>query len=116
MKFKSVEPNYTGGNIYVFTGKVDDNYFMADTANYDVRLLNADPSDNTDEERFGFPEWECDVWQEEHLVRDLEPTEAKEFFIKMLSWVKKHQPDGNYLVSDMDYYLAEVRSLEGDWR
>ena len=117
MKFKSVEPEYTGGGIYVFTGAVDDNYFMADTSFYDVRLLDANPKDNVNEERFGFPEWECADWQEEHLVKDLVPHEAVEFFKEMLRWVQENEPDGNYLMSDMDYFAEEVATLHGDdWR
>lgn len=117
MKFKSVNPEYTGGNIYVFTGEVDDVYFMADTSFYDVRLLDANPLEHEDEERFGFPEWQCADWQEEHLVRDLEPHEAVEFLKEMLAWVIENKPSGNYAMDDMEWFAADVATLEGDdWR
>ena len=119
MEFKSVEPNYTGGNIYVFSGMVDDHYFMADTAFYDVRLLNADPNELTGEEFLGIPERNMDSveWQEDHLVKDLAPREAVKFFKQMLKWVKTNRPSGNYCLSDMDYYEDDIKTLKGDnWR
>ena len=126
-KFISVDPEYTGGNIYVFTGHLaDGNYFMADTANYDVRVLNEDPnipawmSDEDAQRIYGTileeDAWAHPEWQEEHLVKDLTPDEAVAFFKEMLKWVKVNKPDGNYHESDMDDIKEEVESLHGNWR
>lgn len=118
-RFVSVEPEYTGGGIYVFTGELTDgNYFMADTANYDVRVLNADPNEPTGMDALGITERNIDSveWQEEHLVRDLTPDEAVAFFKEMLKWVEDNDPSGNYLGSDMDYFKEELETLHGDWR
>lgn len=118
-KFISVDPEYTGGGIYLFTGRLTDgNYFMADTANYDVRVLNADPNEPTGMDALGITERNIDSveWQEEHLVKDLAPDEAVAFFKEMLGWVKRNDPDGNYLGSDMDYFMNELENLHGDWR
>lgn len=126
-KFISVDPEYTGGGIYVFTGELaDGNYFMADTANYDVRIVNADPNipdDMSDEEaweKYGITRsedaWASVEWQEEHLVKDLVPDEAVAFFKQMLKWVEDNDPSGNYLGSDMDYFKKELESLHGNWR
>ena len=118
MKFKSVEPNYTGGNIYVFTGEVDNNFFMADTSWYDVRLLNGDPNEPTDEVFLGMPMRNMDSveWQEEHLVKDLNPDEKIDFFKAMLKWVKENEPDGNYLMSDMDWFADDLKLFSGEYR
>lgn len=126
-KFKSVNPCYTGGGIYVFTGELEDGtYFMADTSFYDVRIVNENPeiptdmSDDEAWETYGVcrdeDAWASVEWQEEHLVKDLNPTEAVAFFKRMLKWVKTNRPDGNYLSSDMDYYEEELKELKGNWR
>lgn len=118
-KFISVDPEYTGGGIYVFTGKLaDGNFFMADTANYDVRLLTEDPNEPTGMDTLGIVERNIDSveWQEEHLVKDLSPDEAVKFFKAMLDWVAENDPSGNYLGADMDYFRNELDNLHGDWR
>ncbi len=118
-RFISVEPEYTGGGIYLFTGKLTDgNFFMADTANYDVRVLTEDPDEPTGMDALGITERNIDSveWQEEHLVKDLTPAEAVAFFKEMLKWVEDNDPSGNYLGSDMDYFKEELESLHGDWR
>lgn len=118
-KFVSVEPEYTGGGIYVFTGKLaDGNFFMADTANYDVRVLNANPDEPTGMDALGITERNIDSveWQEEHLVEDLTPDEAVAFFKDMLKWVDENKPDGNYMIDDFDYFKEELETLKGDWR
>lgn len=118
-KFVSVEPEYTGGGIYLFTGKLaDGNFFMADTANYDVRVLTEDPNEPTGMDALGITERNIDSveWQEEHLVKDLTPDEAVAFFKEMLKWVEDNDPSGNYLGSDMDYFKEELETLKGNWR
>ena len=126
-KFVSVDPEYTGGGIYVFTGKlVDGNYFMADTACYDVRIVDTNPtvpddmSDDEALEKYGITRdedaWASSEWQEAHLVKDLTPDEAVTFFKDMLKWVKANQPDGNYINPDMELIMEELDTLKGNWR
>lgn len=102
---KSVIPNYTGGSIYTYTGKLSDgNYFMAEDSIFDktnptfsIRIVNENP-DEVGEDSW-YPEW-----QEEHLVRDVVETdnEAKEFTRQILQWIITNKPEGNYDVSDME--------------
>lgn len=116
--FMNVEPTYTGGNIYIFTGQMTDgNYFIADNSFFDVRILNADPMVVTWENAM-FKEYAMDSveWQEEHLVKDLDPNEAKAFFKQMLKWVKENEPEGNYNLCDMTALEEELDTLKGDWR
>lgn len=126
-RFVSVDPEYTGGGIYVFTGELTDgNFFMADTANYDVRIVNENPcipDDMLDDEaweKYGITRdedaWASVEWQEEHLVKDLTPDEAVAFFKEMLKWVEDNDSSGNYLGSDMDYFKKELETLHGNWR
>ena len=110
MKITKAIPCYTGGNIYVFTGSLDDGtYFIADDCCYDVRVLDIDPDTVEDE-----------VWyedfQKKHLVRDIPVEDAPKFFKDMLRWVIKNKPKGNYLEEDMVADLREVKTLKGDWR
>lgn len=118
--FISVEPCYTGGGIYVFTGQLaDGDFFTADTSFFDVRVLNANPDEPTSIGEDGTV-WERRIdsveWQEEHLVKDLTPAEAVAFFRQMLKWVKENEPNGNYNMGDMEDITAELDTLKGDWR
>lgn len=116
--FKTVEPIYTGGNIYIFAGQMTNgNYFIADSSFFDVRILDADPSEVTWENAM-FKEYAMDSveWQEEHLVDDANPTEAVVFFRHMLKWVKENEPEGNYSLCDMTALEDELDTLKGDWR
>lgn len=107
-------PNYTGGSIYVYTGKLKDgNYFMASDEDLDkynkafaVRIVNEDPdtAEDPDQDDIAwFPEW-----QEPRLVKDLEGKEAEEFTKQILRWVIANKPDGNYQISDMKGMLDFV--------
>lgn len=110
---ESVEPEYTGGGIYIFTGKLTNgNYFLA-TNDYDVRVLDS-PYD-WDSEFF-------DEWQEAHLVKDLEPSAALQFCKQMVDWVKANEPNANYSMYDMRAIAEDIEEClkaeaEGkDWR
>lgn len=72
---KEVFANYTGGGIWVFTGKLQDgNHFIADDDG-DVLIVDAE----IDWDESFYPEW-----QEEHLVEELCDKKAKEFWKEML--------------------------------
>ena len=109
--FVKVEPIYTGGNIYVFRGELSDGtWFIADDSYYDVRIVNADV--------FGPDEsfedcWYAD-WQEEHLVRDLDEKEKRQFFKEMINWILENEPEGNYSSGDMENILYYINRSEED--
>lgn len=107
-------PNYTGGSIYVYTGKLKDgNYFMASDEDLDkynkafaVRIVNEDPdtAEDPDQDDIAwFPEW-----QEPRLVKDLEGKEALNFTKEILNWIIANKPDGNYQMADMKGMLDFV--------
>lgn len=107
MKIKNVEPTYTGGWIYIFLGELNDGtFFIAESDNYDVRIVDCDPSPTFWDSDGGasYPEW-----QEEHLVRDLDVPDKYNFCLKMFKWIKKHNPIGNYSPSDIDMHIAFVK-------
>ena len=111
--FVKVEPEYTGGGIYCFLGQLTNGtWFLADDSYYDVRIVDTDVfAEDPDEV------WQPE-WQEAHLVKDLKPEEALDFFIDMLAWVKINAPDGNYAQVELDDTMAEIEELktQKNWR
>lgn len=111
MKINNVTPIYTGGNIYVFVGKIDDNYFIACDSFYDVRIVNANPLDYNGT-FLGDHEWCYPEWQETHLVRDvIDRAERRKIFRKILKWIIKNEPNNdncNYLLGDMEDILEDL--------
>lgn len=104
-KFVNVSPDYTGGGIYVYTGKLSDGtYFFADGDNYYAEILDSDPRDDY-EEAF-YPEW-----LDEHILRSVVDEEAIAFFESMLKWVIKNKPHDefcNYNIHDMEKFRDEL--------
>lgn len=67
---------YTGGNIWLFYGQLEDgNYFLTDDNGW-TEILNADPSD--------FDESLYEEWQQAHLVMELKNDERVKFCNELL--------------------------------
>ena len=104
MKLKKVVPEYTGGGIYVITGSIDDdNHFIADTSNFDISIVNADPTkmplDNITME-----------WIEEHLIEFVTLTfDRMDFFNAILNHLDK-KPG---LADNYDYEELEAIVKKG---
>ena len=49
-------------------------------------------------------------------MKDLNPDEKIDFFKAMLKWVKENEPDGNYLMSDMDWFADDLKLFSGEYR
>lgn len=115
--FENVTPIYTGGNIYIYLGKIKNgSFFIACDCNDTIREIDTDPLKADFMEEIGQEEWE-----QAHLVKDWnnETAETTRFFISMLSWIIRHKPqtqDCNYQLYDMEklkrYY---ERTLKGDF-
>lgn len=117
-----VTPNYTGGGIYVYTGKLsNNNYFIATDSSFmveddyvspfDVRIVNKDP-DKTykDDEGYDYTLLDDVTYQDEYLVKDLDENEALKFTIDILKWIIEHKPKGNYQIDDMQDMLDTIES------
>ncbi len=107
---KKVNTLYTGGNIYVFLGALNDGtFFMAESSCFDVRIFNEDPSAVEDDEdgdnAIWYPEWQID-----HLVKDLSESECLDLFVAMLRWIQRNDSD-NYC-SDFRHLMKEVKELQ----
>ena len=105
---KYCEPIYTGGNIYIFLGAFNDNtYFIADTANYDVTIINKDPlTSDLDNEVFD-PQW-----QEAHLIKYADDLESIELIKYIVIWSLKNHPQGNYNDFDLNRILQDIEQIQ----
>ena len=120
LNIEYVTPNYTGGGIYVYTGKLKDgNYFIADDtyfgkegdtfSPFDIRVVDTDPNKvYTDEDGYEYTLLDDTYYQEQHFVEDIEEDNAKEFTKMILQWVIDNKPDGNYQIGEMQEYLDIV--------
>lgn len=89
---------YTGGGIYIYYGEIADQlYFLADDESDEVLLLDADPAEDLDEA--GMPNW-----QKVHTVGQVDDLKAS-----ILAYIIENQPKGNYLISDMETRLNELK-------
>ena len=96
MKFNIQKTNavYTGGNIWLFYGKLTDgNYFLTDDDG-NTRILDSDPSDF---DVTTYPEW-----QEEHLVTDLLGDERKRFCDSLCDYLQKASQKERGWMSDIE--------------
>lgn len=105
-------PNYTGGNVYVFTGKLKNgNYFLADDTftPFDTRILDIDPNTTIKDENGIEVTLMDDVsLQDKHLVKDLDENDAKEFTLNLVKWIEENKPDGNYQVDEIKAELDNM--------
>lgn len=97
-RFVLVSPCYTGGGVYIFTGKLaNGNFFLASNDMHDIRELSEDP------DKYDFNDILQAEWQERHLIKDYdcESEETRQFFTDMYSWILHNKPSGNYCMSEM---------------
>ena len=105
MKITKCEPFYTGGGIYLYYGICGFYYFIADTDEDGVTIVDSSPWET--EEPYDTPLY--DEWLTEHFVKNLDGKESLAFCEKMLKWVLANKPDGNYNLSDMENELDILR-------
>ena len=120
LNIEYVTPNYTGGGIYVYTGKFKNgNYFIADDtyfgkegntfSPFDIRVVDTDPDKvYIDEDGLEYTLLDDMVYQEQHLVEDIEDDNAKELTKEILQWIITNKPEGNYQIGEMQEYLDIV--------
>lgn len=118
--YKWVDLTYTGGGVYVAYGQLESGeYFVASDDMYDVRFLNADPTEKVMVEVYGWYVSDDVEWQEQHLIRDIDDeTECLDFWDAMLTWIEENKPDGNYALEDVAHDKAEICELreKKNWR
>ena len=82
-KITKASADYTGGGCWVITGKINDNYFIADNnisgVNRCVTIVNANPA-NLDES--------LDIiWQEKYLISYVGGHEAEQFYNSLVEYL-----------------------------
>lgn len=102
---------YTGGNIYQYTGVLDNgNYFQTWTDYEDyIQELDADPEENWDDN-------DDEEWQNEHMVAEHYGPEAIEILKEAMRYIIRNEPLGNYLVCEVEDALNSLKQeteLEG---
>ena len=104
MKIKEAWAVYTGGNIWLFYGTLDDgNYFLTDDNGWTL-ILNANPGDDFEEACFY-------EWQEEHLVKELLHEERMKFCDKLLDYIYENPDhDGGMDEQEIEVYRNWFRS------
>ena len=97
IQIKEAHAVYTGGNIWLFHGELEDGtYFLTDD-NGCTQILNANP-DDFDESLY----WE---WQQEHLVRDLEDEDERiDFCNKLCDKLLTDGAGGGFYEDDIEAY------------
>lgn len=102
--FQKVTPEYTGGGVYLFTGKCNGEYFLADSDYFDVTFIDADPDD------FEFEDlWESDFF-DTHMITYINPDskDSTMFFKQMCRWIIDNRPQGNYAIEDIETILENI--------
>lgn len=102
---------YTGGNIYQYTGVLDNgNYFQTWTDYEDyIQELDADPEENWDDN-------DDEEWQNEHMVAEHYGPEATEILKEAMKYIIDNKPLGNYSVGEVEDALNSLKQeteLEG---
>lgn len=119
-RFEKVVPIYTGGGIYCFYGKTDENYFIS-SDNYWVEFVDYIPFD--DKKVIEEDMWQTD-WLDAHTIKEfIDEKPMYEFLEQMYKWViKEHKTngyimDGNYQIEEIEEWLLdEVRELRDGGR
>lgn len=93
VKIEHATADYTGGNIYVYHGKLNiGQWFLADDDSEQIMIFDVDTSG---EEIFD-PDY-----QELHHVASLFGRTYRKTFKDILDYVIQHQPTGNYDISEL---------------
>lgn len=94
MEINTATAIYTGGNIYIYYGQLEDNTYFRSCDTWEcTEICNADTS-TEDADYMEF--------YEEHSIKAIAGKEHREFFNKMLQWILEHKPDGNYVTYELE--------------
>ena len=104
MAIKKADAVYTGGNIWLFYGELEDGNFFLTDDNGCTQILNADPGADLEEACFA-------EWQEAHLVRELQHDERMRFCDELLDWIYANPDhDGGMTEQEIEVYRTWFRS------
>ena len=101
MKIKNATAIYTGGNIYIYYGQLENGTYFRACDDWDfIELCDADTSTE-----------EADYYEfyEEHSIGTIGGIEYETFWNNMLLWIIHNAPNGNY-----NSYELEERMINND--
>lgn len=106
MEFKKANAEYTGGNIYVYYGQLEDGrYFLADDDG-EMMLTYTDPVPCFEDAMYW--EWQCEHGIPVTKEQDDNAEEGQVWWTlkaddwnAMLDWIIENRPEGNYSVSEL---------------
>ena len=91
---KNANACYTGGNIYIYYGQLEDGTFFRACDDWEcIEICDADTS--TEEADY------CEFY-EEHTIKSLGGKEYETFWNDMLLWIIHNAPDGNYSAHELE--------------
>lgn len=84
---------YTGGGIYIYRGQLKNGlYFSTDDTWESIALCDSD----TDTEEAEYIEF-----YENHMITEIMDPDYTPLFNTIIHWILEHNPDGNYLSSEL---------------
>ena len=110
-KFKWVNDEYTGGNIIIAYGQLEEGrYFSASYADYDAFILDADPMvEHNEPTKYSGDYYGDDYdWLLEHSVVNMTEQDMIKFWISLLQYCKRN----NIHLYTYDNYDAAIRELK----
>lgn len=99
-KLKNATAIYTGGNIYIYYGELENGLYFRACDDWDfIEICNSDTSTE-----------EADYYEfyEKHSTGTLTGNDYKTFWNDMLLWIMHHAPKGNYSMDEIENRLIEV--------
>ena len=117
--FIRINPVYTGGGIYIFTGRIE-NIYNEKTGVYIMSDIDYFMTDGTDYvEFYRVCPYDLDkstdpVFSENYMIYSICDKDAKKFISDMLKWIIENKPqnsDCNYNMLDIENRL---KKLKGD--
>lgn len=114
-KFKWAKPYYTGGNINVFYGELEDGtFFYGGDSTYQVYFCDANPTEEDENDEYGGFVADNPDWLEAHTTRLIGGTdECLDFYEALLHFCLDNKVEGNYGPCDLEADLTEIASLRG---
>lgn len=92
--------DYTGGGIYVMTGKFQDGTWFATDNRTSVAIYDVDPWSGDPDEAFN------EEFNDAHLLTEYCGPIVKRIIDEALGYIRENEPDGNYAMSEVREYFS----------
>ena len=104
MKIKNATACYTGGNLYIYYGQLENGLYFRAYDDWDfIEICDTDTS-TEDADYYEF--------YVEHSVETIAGDKYKAFWNEMLLWIIQNEPNGNYDSYDLERRMIEQEQEE----